>query len=66
MATLRIYVVSDSAANKKYLVRAQSPASAIRAIVTPQFSAELADQDALIDLVSAGIKVVEAKDGDAP
>ena len=58
----RIYVVLDAKANQQHLVRASTPAAAIKAIVTPNYSAGLADQDTLIRLVSGGVKVIEAKD----
>lgn len=61
----RIYRVienSDGTASDAiyHLVRAQSAAQAIRHIVSPRFSADVASPDNLVDLVGAGVKVREA------
>lgn len=61
----RIYVVTQkvdgSAKNDtQHLVRASSQAQAIRHVVGEQFTAEVADQDALVALVGSGKKVADA------
>lgn len=64
-ATTRIYRVienSDGAAKDAiyHLVRAQSAAQAIRHIVSPRFTADVATPDQLVELVGGGAKVREA------
>lgn len=53
--------IDDAAADAVYhLVRAQSASQAIRHIVSPRFTADVATPDNLVDLVGAGVKVREA------
>ena len=63
----RIYVVTEANGTggaghqeKHHLVRAASQAQAIRHIVTPRFTCEVAEQEQLVDLVGAGVKVQDA------
>jgi hypothetical protein len=60
----RIYRVTESSLTEDaavlHLVRAQSAAQAIRHVVSPRFSAEVASQDDLVTLLSKGAKVREA------
>lgn len=65
MITLRIYKVTENidlaqADAIYHLVRAPSAAQAIRHIVAPRFTAELATQEELVALVSDGVKVRES------
>jgi hypothetical protein len=60
----RIYVVTEADKARetplRHLVRAGSQAQAIRHIATPRFTAEVAEQDELVELVGAGVKVQTA------
>ncbi len=67
----RIYVVTQTVDgspknDKQHLVRAASQAQAIRHVVGEQFTAEVADQNALVYLVSAGKSVQDATEQAAP
>jgi hypothetical protein len=62
----RIYTVTESANAAagspvvRHLVRASSPAQAIRHITNRQFVAQVSEQDDLVDLAGAGVKVQDA------
>lgn len=62
----RIYVVRHSLGESevKKLVRAGTPAQAIRHAVKASVEARVAEQDDIVALVSAGAKVEEATGGD--
>lgn len=59
--TSRIYLVSDSQHNTDYLVRASNAPQA-KAFIARNLSAEVATQDQLIQMVTAGAKVLDATD----
>lgn len=54
----RIYVVNETN-GPSHLVRAATPAQAIRHIVSDRFIAEVASQQQLVDLLGKGAKVRE-------
>lgn len=58
----RIYVVTETTASGKSqrLVRATHQSQAIRHVVEPRFTAEVAEQDVLVDLAGKGTKVEDA------
>jgi hypothetical protein len=60
MTITRYYLVHDERAKpdteSRRLVRASTPAAAIRHVVSGQFRAVVADQDALIAAMDAGVK----------
>lgn len=56
--TTRIYIVTNGTADPR-LVRAANQAQALRHIVKP-YKAEVASQDDLVALVTAGAKVEDA------
>lgn len=62
----RIYVVSehadpaDAVGVVKRMVRASTPAQAIRHVVAPRFTAEVATTDDAVTLASNGVKVEDA------
>lgn len=62
MATKRIYVVTETNGEKvtKHLVKATNSSTAIRHVVEPKFTAELATQEDCIALAGEGVKVQEA------
>jgi hypothetical protein len=55
----RIYVVTDTLDNSKYLVRAASAAQAIRHCAN-HYRADVASQDDLVKLVAGGVDVETA------
>jgi hypothetical protein len=56
MTTTRIYAVTDAETGTKHLVRAASAAQAVTH-VSRRFSAQVATQDELVDIVANGGKV---------
>jgi hypothetical protein len=57
----RIYVVSDSTeAGGQHLVRAASPAAAIRHVVRERYKAAVAAQETIVELLTAGQRVEDA------
>lgn len=64
MADSRIYRVDEKSADGKlttvHLVRAASVSQAVRHVATPRFTADVATQDDLVQLVAAGVKVHQA------
>lgn len=56
----RIYLISDKQTDAQVLVRAASQAIAIRHVVRDRFSAAVAAQEALVDLLTAGQLVQDA------
>lgn len=65
MAEKRIYVVTEAAPyagqeGKKSLVRANSQAQAIKAIVGNRFAAEAASADDVATMMGNGAKIVDA------
>ncbi len=62
MSDTRIYIVTDSEAKASQLVRAPNAAQAIRH-AAKRFSAEVASQQELVDLVMKGVKVEESGNG---
>jgi hypothetical protein len=56
----RIYYIRDRENGQAHLVRAKTPAAALAAVVKPQFSVELADQESLVRCVAAGVAVRDA------
>ena len=59
MAT-RIYVVRDTANESKRLVRAATPAQAIRHVVKGRFDVTVANQETLVFMLSNGTHVDDA------
>ncbi len=59
----RIYIVSSE--QGRTLVRAGNQAQAIRHVAVSQYSAKVASQDELVELVAAGNKVVDASADEA-
>lgn len=55
----RIYVVTSDKA-KAQLVRANTVSQALRHVTEKMFSAEVADQDTLVQLISDGVTVDDA------
>ena len=63
----RIYLVTDKAGADKsgtgnartgrFLVRAASQAQAVRHVVKARFACEVADQDVLVEALTAGLRV---------
>jgi hypothetical protein len=64
MADTRIYVVTDygtdAAPKAEHLVRAKNPSQAERFITSARFESQLAEQDDLVRLMGAGVKVQDA------
>lgn len=58
----RIYVVVDTATKVESLVRAAGKAQAIGHVVRERFTADVADQAALVRLVGAKVEVQDAGD----
>lgn len=58
----RIYVVTNGAAEPR-LVKASTPAQAIRHVTRPMYKAEVASQDALVAALTKGVKVETASEG---
>ncbi|MFA9204947.1 MAG: hypothetical protein ACEQSH_00665 [Bacteroidia bacterium] len=56
----RIYLISDKQTDAQVLVRAASQAIAIRHVVRDRFSAAVAAQETLVDLLTAGQLVQDA------
>lgn len=61
----RVYVVTDTETDKQRLVRAVNQAQSIRHCAT-RFSAAVAAQDTLIDLLASGVKVEDASESAGP
>lgn len=60
MSNTRIYAVHDAGLNKTHLVRAKTPAAAVRFVARKQYTAEVATQDMLVSALSAGEQVQDA------
>lgn len=60
MTATRIYAIHDAAHNTCHLVRAASPAAAVRFVTRRQYTAEVATQERLVDELSAGKAVLDA------
>lgn len=56
MTQTRIYIVSDAESDAKHLVRASTSAQAV-AHVSKRFTAQVASQDELVDIVAKGGQV---------
>lgn len=56
----RVYIVTEEGNERVRLVRASTPAQAIRHVVKSVFSANVASQDALIDALGKGETVENA------
>ncbi len=63
MALQRVYVIREGGKNSR-LVSAGTPAQAIRHVVKEKFTAGVASQSDLIELISGGIKVENAAQED--
>ena len=61
--TTRIYVVEGPGGPR--LVRAGNPAQAIRHVARKQYSAIVADQEALVSMLTNGVKIEAARHDDA-
>ena len=64
MSKARIYhvdVLSDPAFPVQRLVRASSPAQAVRHVAGKMISADVATQEEIVDLVTKGVKVEDAR-----
>lgn len=59
MTKTRVYVVADLG-GKRHLVRAATPAAAIKHVADSMLSVNVASQDELIDLVQQGVPVESA------
>lgn len=57
MSHTRIYAVHDAGLNKTHLVRAKTPAAAVRHIARRQYTAEVATQNMLVAALNAGEQV---------
>ena len=57
----RIYVIRHGD-DPVALIKAGSQAAAIHQHIRSQYSAQVADQDQLIDCLAAGLKVIDAKE----
>jgi hypothetical protein len=67
MATpTRIYLVTDAADGGCYLIRAISPAQAIKRVTTGRYEAVVASQDDLLEMINLGAKVIDATQVEAP
>lgn len=60
MSTTRIYFVSNAVSGDQYLVRAASPASAIRHVARATFGVAVAAQETIVELLTAGVTVEDA------
>ena len=60
----RVYKVVNKAGEKQ-AIRAQNPAQAIRHAARNEYTAKVASQSDLIDMLSAGIKVQDAGEVEA-
>ena len=58
-APTRIYLVRDIATGHQRLIRAGTPAQAVRHAARSQFNVEVASQDDLVAALSAGVSVEE-------
>ena len=56
----RIYRVFDIVAGAVYLVRARSQSQAIRHVVADRFAARVADQETIVEMLTAGGVVLDA------
>lgn len=65
MTITRIYLVRDMDSTDVRLVRAGSPAAAIRHVVRPRFEATVASQDDLVQQLANEVKV-ETAGAEAP
>lgn len=58
----RIYRVSSTRTGDEWLVRAHNQAQAIRHVVKNEYRAAVAGQETLIEMLSAGAKVLDTDD----
>ena len=65
MSKTRIYAVHDAGLDKTHLVRAKTPAAAVRFIARKQYTAEVATQNMLVATIHAGEQVQDASAEDA-
>lgn len=56
----RIYIVTQKGAQPARLVRAGNRAQAINFVARDTLSAEVADQDALVEAITMGIKIEDS------
>lgn len=56
----RIYAVHDTGLNACHLVRAATPAAAVRFVARKQYTAEVATQERLVASMQAGVAVLDA------
>ena len=56
----RIYAVHDAGLDTTHLVRATSPATAIRHVTRKQYTAEVATQERIVAALTAGGTVLDA------
>lgn len=61
----RIYLVTNRNDDSQHLVRASSPAAAIRHVARSTFGAAVAAQESLVELLTAGIVVEDARADEA-
>lgn len=59
---LRIYAVHDAVLNTTYLVRASTPAAAVRHVARRQYTPEVATQECIVRQLSAGVPVQDASE----
>ena len=57
---MRIYKIVDTVSKVTHLVKAPSPAAAMRYITQPQFTCEYCSQDDLVALIQEGIVVADS------
>ena len=60
MSNTHIYAVHDAGLDKTHLVRAKTPAAAVRFIARKQYTAEVATQNMLVNAINAGEQVQDA------
>ncbi len=58
----RIYRVASARTGDEWLVRAHNQAQAIRHVVKSEYRAAVASQETLIELLTAGAKVLDTDD----
>lgn len=60
----RIYAVHDTGMDTTHLVRATTPAAAVRHVTRKQYTAEVATQERIVSTLTAGGTVLDAAAGD--
>ena len=58
----RVYLVFSARTGDEWLVRAHSQAQAIRHVVKSEYRAAVAGQETLIEMLTAGAKVLDSDD----